>query len=214
MIAYASRTGTASTVAALAAAGWGWMVGPLDMGGPIRAGMRYALDNGAWPAFSQGRQWDQEAFEKAVDRYGAGADFIVIPDVVAGGAASLALSLEWLPRLARRGDIADVRLLIAVQNGISHSDVAGLLSDRVGIFVGGDTEWKLKTMIGWGQLARRQGAYVHIGRVNTARRIRLAAAAGANSFDGTSAILFPKTLPALEAARKAATSQRDIEALI
>ena len=97
MKCYASRTGTRHNIAALAGAGWGWMVGPLDMGGPILGGMPQALDNGAWPAFAQGVEWDEAAFVRALDRYGPGADFIVVPDIVGDGPASLARTTEWFP---------------------------------------------------------------------------------------------------------------------
>jgi hypothetical protein len=44
--------------------------------------------------------------------------------------------------------------------------------------------------------------HYHVGRVNTARRIRLCAEAGADSFDGTSVTMFSCTLPLLESARR------------
>ena len=45
-------------------------------------------------------------------------------------------------------------------------------------------------------------AEVRSGRVNTQRRIRLCAAAGADSFDGTSASRYAVTLPGLDSARR------------
>ena len=160
-------------------------------------GIRYALDNGAWSAFIAGVPFQVEPFEQAVSKIGAGADFVVAPDIVAGGMTSLAMSLDWLPRLLA---VAPV-VLIAVQDGMTPADIAPHLSDRVGIFVGGTTEWKEETMAVWGALARRHGAICHVGRVNTIRRIRLCAAAGATSFDGSSVSRFAKTLPPLDLAR-------------
>ncbi len=54
----------------------------------------------------------------------------------------------------------------------------------------------------WGALARETGCYLHVGRVNTAVRIRLCSAAGADSFDGTSPSRFACTLPLLDGARR------------
>lgn len=207
MKCYASRTGTRRNVAALAAAGWGWMVGPLDMGGPVLADMPWALDNGAWPAFAQGIEWDEAAFVRALDRYGPGADFIVVPDVVGDGPASLARTRAWLPRLLARADLGETRLLIAVQDGMTFADIEPLLvSPRIGIFIGGSTEWKIAAIEPWGRWAKARGLYVHCGRVNTARRIALCAAGGIDSIDGTSATRFAKTLPLLSRA----ASQSDL----
>jgi hypothetical protein len=202
LIAYASRTGTIRNVTALQDAGWRWIVGPLDHGRSL-FGMRYALDNGAWPAFSQGIEWSAEAFEDALEEFGPAADFIVVPDVVADAAASLELTREWLPRMLKRPDLAGVPLLIAVQDGMTQAEIGGILEldRRLGIFIGGSTEWKVPAIIPWARWAKDLGRYVHVGRVNTARRIRLCAAGGADSFDGTSATRWAKSITMLDQAR-------------
>lgn len=70
MIPYASRTGTRRNLALLRAAGWRLFV---SAKGVLRTeGFPYALDNGAWSAFTQGEDFDVEAFEKAFDLLGAG----------------------------------------------------------------------------------------------------------------------------------------------
>lgn len=143
MNAYASHTGTRRNLATLRAAGWRLLAQPHNL---RTEGFAYALDNGAWSAFQQGTAFDVPAFENAVATIGAGADWIVAPDIVAGGLASLRLTEEWLPRLAGIGR----RRLIAVQDGMSLADVAPMLGDDVGVFVGGTTAWKLRTMRAWG----------------------------------------------------------------
>lgn len=195
LIGYASRTGTRRNLAALRSAGWRLLV---SARGVLRTeGMPFALDNGAWTAFQRGEPFDSGAFERAVDLLGEGADWVVIPDIVVGGLSSLDFSLTWIDRLA-----SCRRLLLAVQDGMAPELVRPLLSRRIGIFVGGSTNWKLSTMCGWGRLAHEVGCYMHVGRVNTVRRIRLCSAAGADSFDGTSASMFSDTLPMLDAARR------------
>ena len=196
VIGYASRTGTRRNLAALRTAGWRLLV---SARGVLRTeGMAYALDNGAWTAFQRDEPFDADAFQRAVDMLGEGADWIVIPDIVAGGYASLDFSLAWLDRLS-----GCQSLLLAVQDGMTLEMIRPLLSDRIGIFVGGSTDWKLATAVEWGRLAHEVGCYMHIGRVNTVRRIRLCEAAGADSFDGTSATMFSQTLPRLDWARRA-----------
>lgn len=195
MIGYASRTGTRRNLTALRRADWRLLI---SARGVLRTeGMPFALDNGAWTAFQRGEPFDASAFERAVDMLGEGADWTVIPDIVAGGLASLDFSLAWLDRLS-----GCRRLLLAVQDGMTPDLVRPLLSQRIGVFVGGTTEWKLATAMEWGQLAHHVGCHMHVGRVNTVRRIRLCAAAGADSFDGTSATMFSFTLPPLDAARR------------
>jgi hypothetical protein len=196
IVGYASRTGTKRNLAALQDADWRLLV---SAKGVLRTeGMRYALDNGAWSAFVQQEPFDEDAFLVAVDRLGEGADWIVLPDIVAGGLLSLDYSLRWKERL--RG--MPTKLLIAVQNGMQIDDVASLLSPAVGIFIGGTTEWKEATAQAWGSLARRRHCHLHVGRVNSARRIRICAAAGANSFDGSGVSRYAEALPRLDRATR------------
>lgn len=196
MIAYASRTGTRRNLAALREAGWRLMV---SARGVLRhEGFRYSLDNGAWTAHQNGEAFDVPAFEKALKLLGGAAEFTVVPDIVAGGAASLEMSLRWLPRVLDQTPVA----LFPVQDGMTEADVAPLLGERVGIFVGGGTEFKLGTMGAWCALARKVGCWCHVGRVNTVRRIKACHMAGATSFDGSSASRYAVELPKLNNATR------------
>jgi hypothetical protein len=146
------------------------------------------------------RGWDPTLYAKIVERFGARADFIVLPDLIAGGTESLARSSEWIPWALARCD----RALVPVQDGMAADNVRPILSDRIGIFVGGLTEFKEST-VGpvWGPLAREVGCWLHVGRVNTARRIFICKDAGAHSFDGTSASIFGRaTLRKLDGASR------------
>ncbi len=205
MLAYASRTGTRRNLDALRAAGWRLMV---SARGVLRTeGFRYALDNGAWTSFQRKEPFDEAAFERAVALLGPGADWIVLPDIVMGGLASLRFSQKWLEQLQRRRALAGQTFLIAVQNGMNPEEVRHLLGPRVGVFVGGNTSWKLATMGRWARLAHARGSICHVGRVNSARRVRLCMAAGADSFDGSGVSRFAAALPPVDRARR----QTDIE---
>jgi len=57
-------------------------------------------------------------------------------------------------------------------------------------------------MQAWGDLARQMNCYLHVDRVNTARRIRLCQKAGAASFDGTSISRFATTIERLDSTRR------------
>lgn len=204
MQAYASRTGTARNIKALREAGWRWIIGPLDHGGRQTFGMGWALDNGAWPAFEQGMPWNERAFECVLDVHGEGADFVVVPDVVADREASLIRTRQWLPRLMARRELRGSMILIAVQDGMTHDEIAQLADNdpRIGIFIGGSTEWKLSAIMPWGRWAKDRGLYVHVGRVNSSKRIALCAQAGADSFDGTSVTRYASNLARLDGARR------------
>jgi hypothetical protein len=195
VIAYASRTGTRRNLDALRAAGWRLLV---SARGVLRdEGFPYGLDNGAWTAFQRGEPFDVAAFERALEWGADNADWVILPDIVAGGIESLRFSLGWAARLQ-----GVAPLLLAVQDGMSVDDVRNVVGPDIGIAVGGSTEWKELTCRAWGALAAEQNAYMHVLRVNTARRIHICAAAGANSFDGSSVSRFAKTLPRLDAARR------------
>ena len=198
MIGYASNTGTRRNLAALKAANWRILVTPGTNSNPPR-GFRFAIDNGAWRCFKQNIPFDDVGFAELIETHGGVADFIIIPDIVAQGKRSLEFSRSWLHRLRHFQ-----RILLPVQDGIVPDDIGVVLETHpnMGIFLGGSTEWKLKTLYGWGMVAHAFRRYYHVGRVNTRRRIKLCNEAGAHSFDGTSATMYSKTLPLLEAARK------------
>lgn len=194
MIGYASRTG-GPNLEALRARGWRLVVSPTGV--QSTEGFRYGLDNGAWTAYQQHTQWDADRFHRAALRFGTTADWIVAPDIVAGGIASLRLSLSWLSRL----DFCQC-MLIAVQDGIEPADVRPYLGCGVGLFVGGTTRWKESSLSRWGNLAATTGCYLHVGRVNTMRRISICAQVQAHSFDGSSASRYGVNLARLERQRR------------
>ncbi len=177
MICYASATTTRRNLHEMQVHGWRLLFSAprMDLWAP---GWRYALDNGAWTAFANGTRWDEGAFRAMVEQYAAGADWVIAPDVVAGGLGSLRLSERWLPWLSDRCR----RVVVAVQDGMTPDDLRSIVGDQVGIAVGGSTEWKV------GQLGRRTWAdlpcWRHALRVNTARRIALCS--DLDSFDGSS----------------------------
>lgn len=197
---YASRTGTKRNLAALRAHGWGLLVS--------RAGVwrtegfdRIVGDNGAWADFQAGRKFDEDAFDRFLEWLAAQpvvADWIVLPDIVAGGLESLALSMRYVNRCRAVAPM----VLIAVQDGMATEDLAPLVGSQIGIFLGGSTDWKLKTMQLWGRFCAERGIHYHVARVNSLKRMYMAIAAGADSIDGSSATRFAVSLPKLAYASK------------
>lgn len=200
MRAYASRTGTRRNLAALRAAGWGLFVSATGV--HRHEGFRFVIDNGAWTAFTHGQPWDEAAFEAVLSKLGRQPELegIVAPDIVSGGMESWRLSLSWLDHLL--ADYA-ARVYLPVQPGIRPAEVAEHLGPRVGVFIGGDSEWKERTAQVWARLAHEHGAVCHMGRVNSGRRLRIALAAGCDSFDGSGPSRFEQHLHEMEDARRA-----------
>lgn len=194
MIGYASRTGTRRNLDALRERGWRLLV---SRTGVWRTeGFRYCLDSGAWSDFTQDRRFDSDAYERLIDQLGSGADWAVLPDIVAGGAASLDLSLRWANRVRASCDL----VLIAVQDGMEPEHLAPYVGANVGIFLGGSTEWKLARMQDWGEFCAEKRCWYHVARVNTVKRFRMAHAAGATSIDGSSAPRFAQTISLVDTA--------------
>ena len=198
---YATQTSTRANLREMHARGVRVLVGPdqLERYGRDQPFLSYALDNGAWGCHRRGMSFDGDAFSRALDRWGSAADWIVLPDVVADGPASLDLSLRWVDIVAAYGRPA----LLPVQDGVDVASVRAVLPRVGGIFVGGSTTWKEATVRAWCVLARERGAHIHVGRVNSARRIALCVDAGAHSADGTSLTRYASTASRLDRAARA-----------
>jgi hypothetical protein len=173
---YVGQTRSRSLIGRLADLGIGEMTQP-DEYPPRRH--PYALDNAAFKAWTKGTAFDELGFLAAVERCRADPpEFIVAPDVVAGGEASLAFSLSWVERLR---SVAPV--LLVVQDGMSTETVERALPEFAGLFVGGTLRWKLRTGAEWVALAHEHGKPCHIGRVGTPKRVRWAQRISADSID-------------------------------
>lgn len=106
--------------------------------------------------------------------------FAVAPDVVCDAQATLDRSTPMLPAIRAAG----YPVALAAQNGIE--DLTVPWADFDVVFLGGDDEWKLGPhAAALTAEARARGKWVHMGRVNSRRRLRYAAYIGCNSADGT-----------------------------
>lgn len=155
---------------------------------PYRHTNGWFFDNGAFRDWRAGVPFDSEQFTKDILRISNDVafgryrppDFIVVPDLVAAGMASLEESNSWLPDLRGRG-----MLYLAVQDGMDPGMIAGVLDDGLydGVFVGGTVDWKAETAATWVDLAHWMGLNCHIGRVGTWRKILWAFDIDADSID-------------------------------
>jgi hypothetical protein len=110
--------------------------------------------------------------------------FVAVPDVVADALATARLFEIWWRAVARHG----LPVALVAQDGLELLGTwMAMVWPRVdALFIGGSTEWKLGASA---ELlvaeAKRRGKWVHMGRVNSDRRIRYAASIGCDSVDGT-----------------------------
>lgn len=144
----------------------------------VRAGFPWSADNGCFHGF------DERACRSMWGRVAGwpGCLFVVVPDVVADHRATLRLWNEWWGVV--RETTGGQPVAFVAQNGATSGNVPWDELDA--IFIGGDTEWKLgpeaEQLV---RAAKDRGKWVHMGRVNSATRIRYALAIGCDSFDGT-----------------------------
>jgi hypothetical protein len=154
----------------------GWLTTPRERRLHID-GVTWAADNGC---FGQGYPGD-DAYLKWLDsRPREQCLWATAPDVVGDAAATLTRSLPMLPRIRALG----YRAALVAQDGLEDLEVPWAEFDV--LFVGGSTEWKLSpAAAGLCAEAKARGMPVHVGRVNSHRRLRHAALMGADTADGT-----------------------------
>jgi hypothetical protein len=106
--------------------------------------------------------------------------FATAPDVLGDAVATLQRSARMLDLIRYAGFPA----ALVAQDGLEHLPVPW--DDFDALFIGGSTAWKLGTAARTlAAEARRRGKWVHMGRVNSLRRLRYADAIGCDSADGT-----------------------------
>ena len=130
----------------------------------------------------------------------------VVPDVPGDHGATMA---RWR-RFADDVRLAAGRVAFAAQDGATVQSVPW--SDTDALFLGGTTSWKLSTDAArLSQAAKERGLWSHMGRVNSLRRMRHAAAVGCDSVDGTCVAFAPDlTIPRLLRALDAVAQDRPL----
>jgi hypothetical protein len=162
-------------------------------GNRVQPGEVWAADNDAL------RAWDETRFLRMLnrlDRQGIASSclFVAAPDVVRMTAdgpigdarATLRRFWDWWYEIAGRG----FPIALVGQDGAEGLDLPWDALDAW--FVGGSTAWKLSAVAAdLAAEAKQRGKWVHLGRCNTRRRLRIAHDMGCNSVDGTGWSRFP-----------------------
>ena len=138
----------------------------------------YALDNGAFSCFKNNQLFCNHTFLNFLDKWvvknKTKPQWIVVPDVVGDKEKTITSFFHWENKLKVYG----FPLAFAVQDGMTKKDIPNNISI---IFIGGSTEWKVKTIPYWTAHFPR----VHVARVNGWTRLLNSYLAGAESVDGT-----------------------------
>lgn len=150
-------------------------------GNRIPDGATFACDNGkfgkGWPGADAWFTW----LAATVDRYGAErCAWAVAPDVPFDAVGTYAESRPWLPQIRALGIPAAFAAQDGCENGLIPWDEFDVL------FLAGSTEWKVGPVAcALTREARERGKRIHMGRVNSLERLRIAEAFGCHSADGT-----------------------------
>ena len=149
-------------------------------------GFPVAADNSAYS------DWNESRFMRMLDKIeGKNIKWVAAPDVVGDAVKTMDLFYRWHNeiKVKRRLPIAYVLQDGQEKIGLPHTG----LYDAV--FVGGSTDFKLgSTARMYINAARSAGKWVHMGRVNTFRRLKYAIDIGCDSVDGTTFSIEPKNI--------------------
>lgn len=156
------------------------MIATPKQGNRLPDGVTWCADNGCYSAGYPGDDawfaWLASFTAEQIAR----CAFATAPDVVGDAAATIERSGPWLHRIRAIG----YRAAFVAQNGLESLPVPWDAFDV--LFLGGDTAWKLgphaRALVAE---AEAHGKSVHMGRVNSERRLRYAQAIGCDSADGT-----------------------------
>lgn len=143
-------------------------------------GQRWAADNGRYASPHEYTDEKYLAWLERMTPYRDRCLFATAPDVWGDAAATLELSLPMLGPIRAAG----YPVALVAQDGLTADAVPWDAIDA--IFIGGSDAWRrgdvLVALVGE---ARRRGKWVHMGRVNSLRRVKYAASIGCDSADGT-----------------------------
>ena len=151
-------------------------------------GYWWAADNGCYPKGDFDIKKHERWLEKALAIAGEKCLFVVVPDIPFDGDGTLRRFHEYKERFGTYG----VPLALVIQDGMGTEDIPW--RDVSSIFIGGSTEWKMgHEAAAIVSMAKQRGMWTHMGRVNSYKRLAIAASMGCDSVDGTYLKYGPET---------------------
>lgn len=120
-----------------------------------------------------------------MERYKSTCKFVVCPDVYRNCIATM----HWYRQFSWKIKSKGWNIAFVAQDGQERYPLPDVYD---ALFIGGSTEWKLSdTVKHLIRKAKNDGKWVHVGRVNTQKRIRHFQRECVNSVDGTAPIFGP-----------------------
>ena len=168
----------------------GWLPTPrtrLSFDRIAALGLPIGVDNACYNGF------DESLFTQCVNRINCEIEWLVVPDKVGDCDWTRRSFDEWAPRLG------EYPLGFVLQDGQKAEEVPW--EDIECVFIGGTTEWKFSDSVKqMSDIARERGKWLHLGRVNSQKRLRYAYSLKCDSVDGTGYSKYSKSelLPALQ----------------
>jgi hypothetical protein len=158
----------------------------------------WGMDNGAWHAYVNGKEFPDSRFLKRVleakrraAKVNTPPTVACVPDIVGEGEKSLECSLAWLPLLRYKAPEFDWYL--AYQDGMTKEAVKDVLGEFDGLFLGGGDRGKARARE-WCNLTHEMGKKFHFARCGTEARLTLAYDIGADSLDTAGPMMHPSQL--------------------
>lgn len=150
----------------------------------------WACDNAAFSNPDDDKFWRLCIDASSTDRYHPPM-WVAVPDVVGNHSETLRLFGWWCEYWRQEYGCIPFPLAFVLQDGCNAAEVPW--DEIEAVFVGGSTRFKLRESEALVRAAKDRGKRVHIGRVNTLRRLRFAYDLGADTVDGTAFSMFPDT---------------------
>ena len=146
--------------------------------------MPFAADNAAYS------NWDEGKFFKLLDRLqGKSPLWVAAPDVVGNAKETDELFAKWWPEIKQKRKLP---IALVLQNGQENIGFPAHWRYDA-IFIGGDDAFKLGQYARWSvDSHRKMGKWVHMGRVNSWKRLQYALEIGCDSIDGTAFSMYPE----------------------
>jgi hypothetical protein len=157
--------------------GFGALLTPYSVRSAPNNQWPWAADNGCYSDGWEEKVWDTWIHSRP-EPYTA--LFATVPDVVANHEATLDRWHQYAPTVINAG----YKAAFVLQDGATIETLP--MNEMGALFIGGSTEYKLsdeaRSIV---EVCKEAGKWVHMGRVNSLRRLRIAKAWGCDSVDGT-----------------------------
>lgn len=159
------------------APGWGHILTPSSGAVSIPDGAVWCADSGVFTGVFEPERFF--SWLESMRIYAGKCVFVAVPDSVSNAVETLYKYRWWAWRIKDLG----YPVAYVAQDG---AESLPFPPEYDALFIGGSTEWKLSPAADACILrAQERGAWVHIGRVNSQKRIRHFQLVGADSCDGT-----------------------------